>query len=79
MKIFAKHGTSQKVIVNCTKLNILDTMVRLNNLYGGSWVFVEELNFTEGLFFDDAMPYKGFGGPTENERYSKGIKPLFEI
>lgn len=75
MKIFAKHGTSEKVLIFCKTGNVKNIQVMLSEKYGGNWVWVDQLLIgMEFLRFDDGMKYQGFH---ENiDRYANGIEGI---
>lgn len=73
LRIFAKHGTSEKVLIFCPNGSVSYAQNLLSNKHGGSWVFVEEMKIsTEYLHFDDGLVYQGFHGC--DERYCAAIK-----
>lgn len=76
LKIFAKHGTSEKALVCCDRNEVLKIQHLLSDKLGGNWVWVDKLHRGnhEVLTFDDGMVYLGCDGVTE--RYSNAIKPL---
>lgn len=57
------------------KHDIGEAMKKLNQDFGGNWVFVETINpSVEVIKFDDGLIYRGFDGV--RERYSDAIKTL---
>lgn len=76
LKIFAKYGTSEKVLVYCDRGSIGIVTRRLSEDYGGNWALVDVVdnNKREILKFDDGLKYLGFN--SEIERYSTAINRL---
>jgi hypothetical protein len=75
MKIFAKHGTTEKALVVCPREQIGNIQLSLNEKFGGNWVLVDKLKpQSEILKFDDGLTYLGFHG--RKERYSNAIESL---
>lgn len=75
LKIFAKRGTSEKVLTVCSQEQVREIQHLLNAKCGGSWVWIEKLSSSsEMLFFNDGKVYEGFDG--RNSRYVQGIKQL---
>ena len=73
IRIFAKLGTSEKVLV-ATYEGASVIALKLNKQYGGDWIWVDKLDSGEILTFSDSSTYRGFHG--KNERYAKGIETL---
>lgn len=76
LKIFAKHGSSEKVLVCCEQNEINRVLHHLGDKYGGNWLWVDKINMQSGeiLKFDDGLKYLGFHG--KDERYCSGIEKL---
>lgn len=74
LRVYAKLGTTEKVITFVYKDTIAEVQKQLNKRYGGEWIFVEMLHPAEGIKFDDGMLYKGFN--PKIKRYSKAIIPI---
>ncbi|MDH8702347.1 hypothetical protein M2138_001709 [Dysgonomonadaceae bacterium PH5-43] len=74
VKIFAKHGTSDKALVICAREEVLYAQKRLSEKFGGNWLLVDKIdrNNAEFLLFNDNFIYKGFHG--KDERYCNGIE-----
>ncbi len=79
MMIFAKLGTTEKVIVACVRLDAPKVMGWLNATFGGDWVWCETLNWQKKEFikFDDSLKYEGFHG--NPERYCGGIGSMPDL
>lgn len=77
--IFGKLGTTEKVIVACVRTDAPLVMGRLNQMFGGDWVWCETLNWQKREFvkFNDSIPYKGFHG--NPERYCGDMGSLEDI
>lgn len=71
MKIFAKKGTNEKVVIQCPRQWIRETMIQLNTTELGNWVYVDELKPGEGIKFSDSQIYHGFH--PEIQRYTNAI------
>lgn len=71
LKIFAKKGTKEKVVIFCSRADIGEIQKSLNKAHGGSWVWIEHLKTNEIIKFSDDTEYSGFHG--RNERYSDAI------
>ena len=74
VKIFAKHGTDEKVLVVCQQQEVRDIQARLAEKFGGNWLWVDKVHAGEILHFKDELLYLGFHG--RNERYCSGIENL---
>ena len=76
LKIFAKYGTDEKVAVYCRSGQIQDIMKKLNEIFGGKWILVDEcMTGGEILKFNDGQIYRGFEPQQPDDfRYSKAIK-----
>lgn len=74
VKIFAKHGTDEKVLVVCKQEEVGSVLTFLNKNYGENWLWVDRLNPSEVLKFNDGLLYLGFHG--KEKRYCKGIEKL---
>jgi hypothetical protein len=76
LKIFAKHGTDEKVLAACDQGSIHKTIIALNDKFGGSWVFVDKVRVYEDevVKFQDGLIYRGF--ETNKNRYCKAIEKL---
>ena len=74
VKIFAKHGTDEKVLVLCKREEVGTILKFLDANYGKNWLWVDIVNQGEILKFNDGLIYLGFHG--KEERYCKGIKKL---
>jgi hypothetical protein len=75
VKIFAKHGTTEKALVVCSSHQVGVIITALGAKYGGDWIWVDKINPTgEILHFDDGLRYFGFHG--RDERYCKAIEQL---
>jgi len=78
LKIFAKHGTDEKIAVYCHKGQVVNLQKSFENQFGGNWLLVDEC-YTSGeiLKFNDGQIYKGFEPNQPDEfRYSKAIVPF---
>jgi len=76
-KIFAKHRTSEKVLISCSQEQCREIQQKLNDKYGGEWVLVDSIDpFFEILHFDDGFVYNGFNPSIE--RYSTAIDSITE-
>lgn len=75
IKIFAKHNTTEKALIICSRDHVPDIIKSLNEKYGGNWLLVDKL-LPQGeiLKFDDGLKYQGFHG--RDERYVNGIEIL---
>ena len=72
IKIFAKHGTDEKVLASCQRKQVRDVQLNLAEKYGGSWVLVDEIEpMNEILHFNDGLKYQGSHG--RDERYCNAI------
>jgi hypothetical protein len=71
MAIFAKLGTTEKVIMPVFENKTPEVMRSLNSQFGGDWVYCEKLKPGEGIKFNDTQPYRGFS--PNIERYSDAI------
>jgi hypothetical protein len=70
--IFAKHKTDEKFAIICSREQIPLIQNKLNEQFGESWLYVEEINpFVEGFKFNDGLIYLGFHG--RKERYLNKI------
>lgn len=78
LKIFAKHGTDEKIAVYCTRYQIPSLMQKFENQFGGAWLLVDECSpGDEILKFNDGQIYRGFeSNMHEGFRYSKSILKL---
>ena len=74
MEIFAKYGTDEKVVIDCSQGQVRNTQLALAKKYGGEWSLVDFLHQCEILHFTDGLTYLGFHG--KNERYCKAIDIL---
>jgi hypothetical protein len=74
MKIFAKYGTDEKVILTCENSKVGDTLTLLEQKYGGRWLWVDNLQFNEGVKFNDGLIYLGADG--RDRRYCIGIETI---
>lgn len=75
LRVFAKHGTSEKCLVVCPRENVRNVQHLLSQNYGGEWLLVDEIDpRKEVLKFDDGLKYLGFYG--KPERYSSAIEEL---
>lgn len=76
-KIFAKHKTSEKVMISCSQEQCKEIQKMLNDKYGGEWVLVDSLDpFFEILHFDDGQVYQGYHPSIK--RYSSAIDRLID-
>jgi|GEM_PF-4264156 len=75
--IFAKLGTTEKVIIESYSNEFTAVAQKKLNELGGQWVKVDDLKFGEMLEFSDDQKYEGFN-PDIN-RYSNQIAPLIKI
>jgi hypothetical protein len=72
LKIFAKHGTDEKVLAACPQEAVDNMINSLSEKYGGNWLWVDKLHlYSEVLHFKDELIYKGFHG--RDERYCNAI------
>lgn len=74
VKIFAKKGTAEKVLVLCKREKVGAILTFLNANYGENWIWVDSINPGEILRFNDGLTYLGFHG--REERYCNGIEKL---
>ena len=75
MAIFAKHNTTEKVLLPVPQEMIGEVMTKLNDKFGGSWVYADRLSgHGEMIQFDDGMKYQGFS--SKIDRYSTAIETL---
>ena len=71
-KIFAKHGTDEKVFIICKNESVRDVQIMLTEKFGGNWVWVDSLDTqNEFLKFNDGLFYQGFHG--NKSRYCNAI------
>lgn len=64
--------TTEKFAIICEGNQIISVQEYLNDTFGESWLFVEEVKgIFEGIKFKDGLEYKGFHG--KEERYVNGI------
>ena len=78
IKIFAKHGTDEKVLIVCPREHAREVQLMLVERFGGNWVWIDKLDGkNEFLRFNDGLPYRGFHG--KPERYAKGIEQANQI
>ncbi len=76
IKIFAKHGTDEKVVAVCPRDQVGNIQLELAKKYGGNWLWVDKIHaYSEILKFNDGLKYLGFNG--KDERYCNGIEVLF--
>jgi len=74
LEIYAKFNTDEKVAVWCLPSQRGQIIKRLNEEFGGEWIWVDEVRTSgEILKFNDSQIYKGFGAD-DNKRYSSAIK-----
>jgi hypothetical protein len=76
VRIFAKHGTDEKVIIACPRPNVGQVMEALCKADGGRWLLVDDLKVNEIVRFNDGQKYQGYS-PKINRYCSKiEILPL---
>lgn len=71
MAVFAKLGTTEKVIMPVFQDRTPNVMQSLNEQFGGDWVFCESLKPGEGIKFNDTQTYRGFS--PKIDRYTDAI------
>lgn len=71
MAIFAKKGTTEKVLFPVFEDKIGEAMRALNILYGDDWVYCEALKKGEAIKFTDGLVYRGFH--PDIKRYSDAV------
>lgn len=76
IRIYAKFGTNEKVLLVCESNK--DYQKYLGKKYGGDWIFVEPFNYTKELLkFNDEMIYEGFNPFCKSIiRYSSAIEKI---
>jgi hypothetical protein len=75
LKIFAKKGTDEKVLIMCGQKGVEAAQLMLAAKYGGDWILVDKIHaYSEILHFNDGLIYKGFHG--KKERYCKGLEQV---
>lgn len=73
LEIFAKFNTDEKCAVWCLPFQRGQIIKRLNEEFGGDWLWVDEvLTGGEILKFNDGLVYKGFEAD-DKKRYSPSI------
>lgn len=75
LKIFAKHGTDEKIAVYCHRGQFAMLQNEFDRQFGGKWLLVDEcLTGGEILKFNDGQVYQGFEpNQPDDFRYSKAI------
>lgn len=71
--IFAKLGTTEKVLTNLSHISLVSIVQKLlNETKGGEWLKVDELNQFEYIEFKDNNVYKGFS-PNKDRYFDVNI------
>ena len=74
LEIYAKYNTDEKVAVCCLPSQRGQIIKRLNEEFGGEWLWVDEVRTSgEILKFNDNQVYKWFVAD-DSKRYSSAIK-----
>jgi hypothetical protein len=75
LRIFAKHGTNEKVLMMVPPGEAINfVMSRLNNQFGGDWVYVDALKVNEFIRFTDNMVYLGY-----HPKFTRYSNAIFEL
>ena len=74
VRIFAKHGTDEKVIILCPRQNVGQVQKALIKSYGGNWLLVDDLKVDEIIKFNDNQEYLGYNPNVK--RYCSKIENL---
>lgn len=76
LKIYARYGTSEKILIYSDRGSIENITHQLSEEYGGYWVLVDVVDVNKGeiLKFDDGLKYLGFN--PEIKRYTTAITKL---
>ena len=74
IRIFAKKGTDEKVIILCPRQNVGQVQEALNKAYEGNWLLVDDLKVDEVIRFNDGQKYQGY--TPKIDRYCSKIETL---
>ena len=74
LKIFAKKGTSEKVIIDAPREFVKDIQIYLGKHLGGDWLLVDDIHPGEFVHFSDTQEYNGYNPSID--RYSDAIKTI---